>query len=168
MKKSKSIISLFLSGAMILASCSSTTMIQSSPPNAKLYLNGQPVGTTPYTLTDTKIVGSRTEVKIVKEGYEPFFTTITRDEQVDVGAIIGGLFVWVPFLWTMKYQPAHNYELIPYSGDMQQMDQALQPTSTLQPKIERLRDLKQLLDEKILTQEEYEKEKKKVLDEVAK
>jgi len=166
MKKSKSIISLFLSGTMLLASCSSTTMIQSSPPNAKLYLNGQAVGTTPYTLTDTKIVGSRTEVKIVKEGYEPLFTTITRDEQVDVGAIIGGLFVWVPFLWTMKYQPTHNYELVPFSGDTQQLNQEQpQPSAILQSKMERLRDAKQLLDEKILTQEEFEKEKKKILEE---
>jgi len=32
-------------------------------------------------------------------------------------------------------------------------------------KADRLRELKQLLDEKILTQEEYEKEKMKILDE---
>jgi len=168
MKKTKPTISLLLSGTILLASCSSMTMIQSYPTNAKLYLNGQPVGTTPYSLTDTKIVGSRTEVKIVKDGYEPLVTSITRDETVDVGAIIGGLFVWVPFLWTMKYQPTHNYELVPYTGDMQQMEQDRQSISNLKSKTEILRDLKQLLDEKVLTQEEYAKEKKKVLDDVEK
>jgi hypothetical protein len=88
-------------------------MIQSSPNEAKLYLNGEPVGTTPYTHRDTKIVGSTTTVRLTKEGYKDFTTSFSRNEEVDVGAIIGGLFLLFPFLWTMKYKPTHNYELVP-------------------------------------------------------
>ncbi len=106
-------ISLLLVGAILLTSCASTTMIQSTPSGAKIYLDGQPVGSTPYRHSDTKIVGSTTTVKLVKEGYEPLNTSFSRDEQVDVGAIIGGLFVWIPFLWVMKYNPIHTYELSP-------------------------------------------------------
>jgi len=52
-------------------------------------------------------------IKLEKDGYEPLNTMISRDERVDVGAIIGGLFVLVPFLWTMQYNPQHSYELSP-------------------------------------------------------
>jgi hypothetical protein len=158
------LIALILSGSVLFASCTSTTMIQSTPGGAKLYLNGEPVGTTPYTYSDTKIVGSTTIVKIEMEGYEPLNTTFSRDEEVDVGAIVGGVLVLFPFLWAMKYKPTHTYELVPLSGNQQPIIKS-QKTNNQQSKAERLRDLKQLLDEKVLTQEEYEKEKKKILEE---
>ncbi len=87
-------------------------MIESKPPGAKVYLNGMSVGKTPYRHSDTKIVGSSTSVKLELEGYETLNTSFSRDEAADVGAIIGGLFVLVPFLWTMKYEPVHFYELV--------------------------------------------------------
>ncbi len=156
-------ISLLVAASVLLASCASTTMIQSVPSGAKVYLNGEPAGTTPYTHTDTKIIGTTTMVKLVKEGYAPFNTSFTRDEEVDVGAIVGGFFVLIPFLWSMKYKPTHTYELIPDSGYETPAIQPQQNQST--SKADKLRDLKQLLDEKIITQEEFEKEKKKILEE---
>jgi len=172
MKNSKQLTSILLSGTILLASCSSMTMIQSYPSDAKVYIDGQAVGKTPYIYSDTKIVGSTTGIKIMKDGYKPLNTYICRNEKGDVGAIVGGLFFWVPFLWTMKYQPEHNYELVAESDQIlpivpgQQYQQY--NTSGVQSKTERLRDLKLLLDEKVLTQEEYTKEKKKVLNEVEK
>lgn len=41
-------------------------MIQSNPSGAKLYLNGENVGETPYSHTDTKIAGSTTTVQLEK------------------------------------------------------------------------------------------------------
>lgn len=76
-------------------------------------MNDEYVGTTPVQYRDTKIVGSTTSVKITKEGYKDVNTYISRDEEVDAGAIIGGLFTWIPFLWTMKYKPVHTYEMSP-------------------------------------------------------
>jgi len=110
-------ISLLLAGSVLLTSCASTTMILSIPDGAKLYLNEEIAGTTPYTHSDTKIVGSTTRVRLEKEGYETFYTSFSRDEEVDVGAIIGGIFVLVPFLWIMKYKPIHTYELKPCSSE---------------------------------------------------
>jgi hypothetical protein len=140
-------------------------MIQSNPSGAKVYLNGEPVGTTPYTHQDTKIVGSTTTVKLEKEGYEPLNASFSRDEEADIGAIIGGIFVWVPFLWTMKYKPIHSYELTPSSGNEQPKVRTNLQQNQTESKVDRLRELKKLLDEKLITQEEYEKEKKKVLEE---
>lgn len=157
------IASIILAGTVLLSSCASTTMIQSTPSGAKLYLDGENVGKTPYSHTDTKIVGSTTSVRLEKEEYETFNTSFSRNEQVDVGAIIGGLFVWVPFLWTMKYKPTHTYELSPLIDNQPTISS--EKKQNTKSKADRLRELKQLLDEKIITQEEYEKEKKKILDE---
>jgi hypothetical protein len=158
-------ISLLMAWSVFLASCASTTMIQSDPGGAKVYLNGEPVGTTPYTHQDTRIVGSTTTVRLEKEGYDPFHTSFSRDEEVDVGAIIGGIFVLVPFLWTMKYKPVHFYELTPNSGTEQPTLKTNPQQNQIKSKADRLRELKQLLDEKVITQEEYDKEKKKILEE---
>lgn len=107
------ITAVLIGAAVLLSSCSSTTIIQSSPSGAKLYMNGERVGTTPYTHTDTKIVGSTTILKITSEGYEDFNGVLKRDEDVNVGAIIGGIFFLFPFLWVMDYKPTHFYELAP-------------------------------------------------------
>jgi hypothetical protein len=96
---------------LFLTSCSSSTMIQSIPSGAKVYLDDEYAGTTPYFMTDKKISFSSTRVELKEEGYENFITMLTKDEEVNVGAIIGGLFVWVPFLWVMDYKPTHTYEL---------------------------------------------------------
>jgi len=161
----KKTISLILVGSILLISCSSTTMIQSNPSGAKVYLNGEPVGTTPYTHQDTKIVGSLTTVKLEKEGFDPLNTSFSRDEVVDIGAIIGGVFVFVPFLWTMKYKPSHTYELTPSSVYEQTLIKPNQQQIQTKSKADRLRELKELLDEKVVTQKEYENEKKKILEE---
>ena len=158
-------ISLILAGSILFTSCASTTLIQSSPSDAKIYLNGEPVGTTPYTHRDTRIVGSTTSVKLEKEGYDPFSTSITRNEEADAGAIIGGILFLIPFLWTMKYKPTHMYELIPKSGVGQPIFETDPQQDLTKSKADRLRELKALFDENVLTQEEYEKEKKKILEE---
>ena len=157
------IASIILAGTVLLSSCASTTMIQSTPSGAKLYLDGENVGKTPYSHTDTKIVGSTTTVKLKKEGYETFNTSFSRNEQADVGAIIGGLFVWVPFLWTMKYKPTHSYELSPLLDSQPTISSEKEQNT--KSKTDRLRELKELLDENVITQEEFEKEKKKILEE---
>lgn len=164
-KKTMQALALAMSGLILFGSCASTTLIQSIPNEASLYIDDQSVGSTPYSYTDTKIMGSPTDIRIEKEGYEPFYTTIYRDEEVDVGAIIGGIFFLFPFLWTMGYKSTHTYELFPF-GD--QLDDEYFSPGDDQPssdKVMRLRELKALLDEGILTQEEFDKEKAKILEE---
>jgi len=164
MNNSIRIFSSFLVSTLIFASCSSSTMIQSNPSKAKLYLDGAYVGETPFLHRDTKIVGSSMVVKLEKEGFKPLVSTITKDEEVDVGAVIGGVFFAVPFLWTMKYLPVHNYELKMIEDDKIIEQQKSQ--NTQKSRVDRLRELKQLLDDKIITQDEFEKEKAKILNAV--
>ncbi|MCG5051755.1 MAG: PEGA domain-containing protein [Myxococcales bacterium] len=102
--------------AALTSACASSTVIRSEPSGAKLYLNGEPVGRTPYTMTDTKIVGSTTTVHMELDGYESVDGVISRNEEFDVGACIGGVFLLVPFLWIMRYKPVHTFELRPLNG----------------------------------------------------
>ena len=63
----------------------------------------------------------------------------------------------------MQYQAVHNYILKPtIENEVKPEIQKIQ-TNT-KSKADRLRELKQLLDEKIITLDEFEKEKAKVLD----
>lgn len=152
---------MLLAGSVLLASCSSKTLIKSNPSGAKVYLNGASVGTTPYTHQDSKIAGTVTTIKLEKEGYEPLTGSFARNERADAGAIIGGIFLLVPFLWTMKYDPERTYDLVPVAGNQQQVAKDEPNTKS---KADKLRELKQLLDEKLITQEEYDSQKKKILE----
>jgi hypothetical protein len=106
-------LAMFLAIVLLFSSCASSTMIESFPSGAELYLNGEAVGYTPYQMNDTKPMFSSTSVRIEKDGYRTFYTTITRDEEADVGAIIGGVFFFFPFVWALKYKPTHFYKLVP-------------------------------------------------------
>lgn len=121
-------------------------------------INGENVGTTPYSHTDTKIVGSCNQLRLEKEGYEPFTTTFCRNEQVSVGAIIGGLFIWPIFLWIMEYKPGRTFDLEPINGTPSDND------NSIEHKKEELQKLKDLYDQDLINKEEYEKERKKILE----
>jgi len=142
-------------------------MLQSTPVGARVYLDDESVGVTPYRYQDTKIVGATTTVRLEKEGYETLNTYFSRDEAVDAGAIVGGIFLLFPFLWTMKYKPVHNYEMQPLTSQ----PVADQPAAPATPATyntslpDQLRQLKKLADDKLITQAEYEQQKKKLLGE---
>src|SRR5690554_2555327 len=126
-------------------------------------MNEEYMGVTPYSYSDTKIVGSTTSIRLEKEGYEPFYTSLSRNEEVDVGAIIGGIFVLVPFLWTMKYKPVHNYELVPLDGTQAEEEVQDSVGNSYATKEAKLRELKRLMDEGLINMTEYNREKNKVL-----
>ncbi|MFZ1704485.1 MAG: PEGA domain-containing protein [Saprospiraceae bacterium] len=77
---------------MFWTSCVSTTTIEAVSSGAKLYLNGESVGVTPYTHQDARFVRSRNYLKVEKEGYTTLNTSFSRDEEFDVGAVVGGFF----------------------------------------------------------------------------
>lgn len=116
-KKHLKISSIIMALLITMSSCVSSTYIESSPSGADLFLNGEAVGQTPYRITDTKIAFSCTTVRIEKEDYQTHYTSIYRDEEADVGAIIGGFLFVFPFLWTLKYKPHHYYKLNPLNDE---------------------------------------------------
>lgn len=150
----------------MFAGCASSTMINSVPSGAKVYINGESVGTTPYLYTDTKVLGSVVNVDLVKDGYETLYTSFTRTEQVNAGAIVGGFFLLFPFLWTMEYKPTHNYELIPLPATGDTITTEVPGPVQVKSPTERLKELKKLLDDKLITEKEYETRKKAILEEL--
>jgi hypothetical protein len=107
----KKYLSIILLISITLASCSSTTRINSNPEGAKVFINEEYKGTTPYIHKDTKPVWSSIEVKLIKENYKDFVVVIKKDEEFNAGACAGGVFLLFPFIWITGYQPDHTYEL---------------------------------------------------------
>ena len=99
-----------------LVSCASTTTIKaidqsgSVDKDVKIYMDGTYQGKGEVLYSDTKIVGSTTTVNLKKEGCRSSSHSLSRTEQLQVGALIAGIFVWVPLLWIMGYNPMHSYE----------------------------------------------------------
>lgn len=167
------VASLLLSGCIFFASCSSSTLIQSVPSGAKLYVDGESVGVTPYKHRDSKVVTSTTDLRFEMEGYKTLYASFSKDEEPNVGAIIGGIFVLIPFLWVMKYKPTHVFELVTLEEENAQQSKIQEnkyidksdTQSASKSKVALLRDLKNLLDDGAITKSEYEKEKQKILEE---
>lgn len=125
--KPKTKLAAMLMALIILASsCASTTLINSIPSGADLYLDGKAVGQTPYEMRDTKPMFSTTTVRIEKENYETYYNSITRDEEVDAGAIVGGILFWFPFIWALKYQPTHIFRLTPLEKKADTFEQLIE------------------------------------------
>lgn len=94
-------------------SCSSTTLLISTPPDAKVYIDGKYKGYTPYRHSDASISGSQKIVEIKKEGYDDFQTILTKKGRAHAGAIVGGIFLLIPFIWVVQYDLQYKYELTP-------------------------------------------------------
>jgi hypothetical protein len=98
-----------LLAAVLFADCSSSTMIRSTDPDAKIYVDGELMGKGSVAYSDTKTVLSSTSVRMEKPGCAPVTNMMSRSE-FDVGACIGGVFLLFPFLWIEKYKPEYNLE----------------------------------------------------------
>ena len=96
-----------------LLGCSSSTVIRSNPSGARVFIDGAYAGTTPYTLSDSKIVGSTTQIRLEYPGLPPTTVAVSRNEDLKVGTLIAGIFLLVPLLWVMGYDPEHTFELAP-------------------------------------------------------
>jgi len=110
-------ISFSLLLTMSLFSCVSTTQIRAVNPetnntddNVKIYIDGQYKGSGLVSYSDTKIVGSTTSISLRKEGCRSEDQMMVRSERVNVGALVGGIFVWPILLWVMDYNPSRDYE----------------------------------------------------------
>ena len=100
---------------LFLFGCASATVIKSNPPEAKLYLDGQLKGETPYTYADRSAAGTMKSVTLKKEGYKDFTGHIKREE-LSVPALIGGILILIPLIWVLEYPPEYTFEMEKLEG----------------------------------------------------
>ncbi|NKB32765.1 MAG: PEGA domain-containing protein [Pseudomonadales bacterium] len=102
---------LFLALLVLLSTaCTSSTVIRSSDPDARIYVNGEYIGTGRAHYSDEKVAFSRNDVEIRREGCRAEHYSFRRSEEADLGAIIGGILFTVPYLWVTEYKDYHAYE----------------------------------------------------------
>ena len=102
--------SLIAVAALVASGCASSTVIRSNPPGAKIYIDGQYLGTEPVTQKDTAILGSSKSILLKKEGYRDAHGTI-RKEEVKAGPLVAGIIFTIPLLWVMGYPSEYTFEL---------------------------------------------------------
>ncbi len=99
-----------VTGLAALGACSSGTSIGVSDPEARIYVNGEYVGTGRGYYSDRKPAFTKQEVTVRKDGCAEQSYTIRRNERPDIGAIVSAYYLAVPVLWVTQYKHHHAYE----------------------------------------------------------
>jgi len=159
-------------------------------PNAKIEYKGDYQGTGEASFKAKRKEANNFSVTIKEEGCETQTKDFTQRKfrgWAFAGTVVGwtGLYSGIPLPWGVavdlstgalwkpdinengvtKQDFNHYIYRIDYTGCKDRTNTKKELKITTKSKADRLRELKQLLDEGILTQEEYEKEKKKILEE---
>lgn len=79
-----------------LAGCSSSTSIRVSDPDARIYVNGEYVGTGRAYYSDRRPAFSKQKVTVRKDGCAEQHYVLRRNEKPDLGAIVGAYYLAVP------------------------------------------------------------------------
>lgn len=103
---------------LAFSACSSETRIRVSDPDARIYVNGEYVGTGRGYYSDRKPAFTKQKVTLRKSGCAEESYTFRRNERPDLGAIFSAYFLAVPILWVTQYKPHHAYEYdcVPAAG----------------------------------------------------
>ena len=103
-------LSILIAALVTLAACSSGTNIRVSDPDARIYVNGEYVGTGKGYYSDRKPAFTKQEVAVRKEGCAEQTFTMRRNERPDLGAIVSAYYLALPILWLTQYKDRHAYE----------------------------------------------------------
>ena len=99
-----------LAAVALLAGCSSSTNIRVSDPQARIYVNGEYVGTGKGYYQDRKPAFTRQEVTLRRDGCAEQYYSFRRNERPDIGAIVGAYYLVLPIAWFTQYKDHHAYE----------------------------------------------------------
>jgi hypothetical protein len=99
-----------LVGVAMLAACSSGTHIRVSDSAARIYVNGEYIGTGDAYYRDRKPAFTKQEITLRKAGCVEQSYTIRRNERPDLGAIISAYYLTLPILWMTQYKHQHAYD----------------------------------------------------------
>lgn len=162
----------------VLISCSSTTYIKTIPPGAKVYEGDAFMGVTPYMHWDidsgdpgTSDYPGRT-FTLRKEGFKDKTVNIKRNI-----LNVPRLFFPAPIFslpWAYDYQPEYYFELEPSGKHKAHYPPNLSTKKTgtvpddrpYSAHARKLRELKQLYDEGLLSDEEYEQKRQSIIDDM--
>lgn len=103
---------MILAVSLVLSGCASTTSLSVNERQVKIYADGSYLGSGNTSYSDAKIAGASTDIMLEQDGCEAQHHTISRDTGVHVGALIGGFFFVVPFLWITKYKPGYRFNYV--------------------------------------------------------
>lgn len=170
--------------ALVVAGCcsiihgtSQEVGISSSPSGATVIVNGQQMGTTPVTL-DLKRKGSH-KITIEMDGYQPYEMALTKSTSgwvwgnvllggligLAVDAIDGALYKVNPELVQAQLLAAEKDSL--QIGMAQGIPEGAEKIGQMdKTPAEKLKELKELKDQGILTEEEYETRRKTLVDQL--
>lgn len=96
--------------AFLVGACSSSTSIRVSDPDARIFVNGEYVGTGKGYYEDRKPAFTRQEVSVRREGCKEQTYSLRRNERPDIGAIVSAYYLALPILWMTQYKHQHAYE----------------------------------------------------------
>lgn len=96
--------------ACLISACSSGTSIRVSDPDARIYVNGEYVGTGHGYYRDRKPAFTKQDVIVRRNGCEEQTFSLRRNERPDIGAIVSAYYLAVPILWMTQYKDRHAYE----------------------------------------------------------
>jgi hypothetical protein len=94
----------------VISGCSSSTSIRVSDPEARIYVNGEYVGTGHGRYSDRKPAFTKQEVTLRREGCMQQTHAFRRNERPAYGAIVSAYYLALPILWMTKYKKRHVYE----------------------------------------------------------
>ncbi len=154
---------------IIQSGCASTTMIKSDPAGASVYVSEQLIGKTPVSFSDLNFARGCTSIRLKKEGYESSISEICRDAGINLGAIIGGFFTFgLTFAWYQDHPRQYVFALEregESSKERHNIDEGqVFEIGTTRALGDELRVLEQMMDDKLLTGDEYQKRRKEIFE----
>lgn len=107
----KNVFTGLISTLLVISFIGCTTMvtIQSDPSGADVFINNRKMGKTPYIANLDDFIASNHQITLKKEGYDDFNGVLAKEAKV--GAIIGGIFFLIPFLWCYGPSPYQQFAL---------------------------------------------------------
>ena len=96
--------------ALIIAGCSHTALITSSPSNSKVTVNNNYMGVSPVSLQDTSGFPKTFFVKVEKQGYKEINVPIKQAYKGDITLLwlLPGIF---PYFLTATLNDSYNFNL---------------------------------------------------------
>jgi hypothetical protein len=143
---------------LMCGGCAEHVHIVTVPPGARIYLDGRLSGTTPYTFSVPRSEIRNIPYKVELENYRTVEGTLYK--RVAPGRVVGAFFT-LGILYIFR----SPFYIESFNQYLAVVPPQTQPSAAPAiPIEERLKRLQELRDDKVLTNEEYERQKAKILE----